>query len=112
MSYFIRETERESRSDTGYIEFQKGAFADTFWHEDSLLINEEEFRDLHMAGLFRRAFEDYDYYGITEVTIEDWNRLCELVGDCNEELRLAFNELRIWAEECFEEYEVFNILGL
>lgn len=31
-----------------------------------------------MSGLIRQVIKDFDYYGITEVTKKQWNRLVEL----------------------------------
>ena len=65
-----------------------------------------------MSGLIRQVIKDFDYYGITEVTKKQWNRLVELSKATSAKAEPILTEAASWAEECFKENEVFTIIGM
>ncbi len=112
MSYFITEAERGLIGSTAFVEIQKGNFHDEFWMDDSIYISAEDFDDLKLSRIIRKAIPDFDKYGVTVLNGEDWELLYEVLYGESEELRELADELAVWAEDCFSDNDSFSILGL
>ncbi len=111
MQYFWTEEERKQRHTTDCFEFQKGVHAH-HWLEDSLCMEEDLFRELGLSRFFKEHLQQFDYFGVTEVTYEDWEELLEHAYERGGDIAKVFEELEPWAEECFEEQDVFSICGI
>ena len=109
MNYFITPSKKEG---TCYFEFQKGPFQNRFWQEDSLLLPADDFDQLNLKSIFKLFLPDFSYYGITTVSKSQWKQIAAYADHLDSSIRTLFLELLPWVEECFEEYEVFSILGI
>ena len=111
MKYFVTDNERES---TCYHEFYKGKWdGSTFWREDSLC--------LHDAVMIEnKGFEDaimeviptYDPFGETEVSIEAWEKIGQIIREKDERSQELYQEANVWVTDVFKEYDCFTILGI
>ena len=111
MKYFCTETERKASKSTCYFEFQKGRHKGKHWLKDSISIHDDLLSD-EIYQVFVVAISQFDPFGITEVTKEQWQQVksrAELVGG---EALVAITEMEDWVVECFEEEEVFTICGI
>lgn len=112
MKYFITEKERKKMGGTCFFEFQKGQEHQeeklSFWKEDSLLLDAELMDEFK----FGKLFPEFDYYGNTIVTRENWEIAKEKVKEKSKEVQDIFRELVPFAEENFKQYDYFLILGL
>ena len=111
IGYFVDENQRKASQSTSYFEFQKGHYT-TCWCENSINICTWLWDEYEMSGLIRQVIKDFDYYGITEVTKKQWNRLVELSKATSAKAEPILMEAASWAEECFKENEVFTIIGM
>lgn len=106
LKYFITEEQRREQGGTCYFEFQKGQSSPDYeyvcWKEDSVLMH----MDIADAIGLRRMIDGFDYYGVTVVDREKWDKL-KLKAD-----KELADELEEWAEENFREYDYFVIIGL
>ena len=97
-----------------YHEFFKGRWnGEPPWKEDSLLIGDNE---LHEVDGFVQALSDavpeYDMYGETEVSAEQWRQVGVFIRNKDKESRTVYGEIDTWAQEVFREHDCFTILGL
>lgn len=93
-------TEKERKGSTAYIEFQKGHYDGQCWKEDSLLVHCDVFEETGCAALFKKMIPGFDYYGITWVSEEVWEKV--KAASCN----AVVDEIDAWAEGGF------TVLGL
>ena len=98
---------------TNYLEFTKEPF-DEFkaWKEDSLFIYGGMFDELGFNKLFRSVVSNFDFYDNTKVTKDDWDKLYEKSRSMDLKVIVAFDELKIWADRCFEKCDSFTIIGV
>lgn len=99
---------------TDYIEFAKGALdMEHFvvWREDSTYIRGKLFDAFGFNQLFRSVLSKFDFYDNTLVTKVDWERLYQESRKGNQKVRDAFDELKIWVDDCFLNHETFVIIG-
>ena len=109
--YFITDKERKG---TCYHEFYRGKWdGSTFFREDSLLLHDDE---LSCHRDFRRALKtvipDYDPYGETVVTKEQWQRIGEILCSKGKDSQDLYKEAYEWVREAFENCGCFTILGI
>ena len=112
MKYFVYDNQRKG---TCYHEFYKGQWdGKTFWKSDSLFLHDDFL--FHLNDLVDAIIEIapcYDPYGETEITIEQWNKIGEIVKGKNKESQEAYREADLWLKgEVFPKYECFTILGI
>ena len=111
MKYFCTENERKESKSTCYFEFQKGRHKGKHWLEDSLCIHNDLLSD-EIYQIFVNVIPQFDPFGITEVSPEQWQQMkcnAEAVGG---EVLIAIMELDEWVEKCFEKEKVFTICGI
>lgn len=98
---------------TNYLEFTKEPF-DEFeaWKKDSLYIYGGLFDKLGLNKLLRSVVKNFDFYDNTKITKDDWDKLYEKSRSMNSKVIVAFDELKIWVDECFGEYDYFVIRGV
>ena len=112
MQFFIDEKQRKSSHSTCYLEFQKGHFSGEFWLDDSINISGDLWDRYHLSGTFTSVIKGFDYYGITEVTQKQWEKV---IVHCREFNPIGYDVLKEaepWVSECFKEHDVFTIAGL
>lgn len=62
--------------------------------------------------MFVAAIPQFDPFGITEVTKEQWKQVKSRAESVGGEALVAVTEMEDWVVECFEEEEVFTICGI
>ncbi len=112
MNYFCTEQERKASHSTCYLEFQKGSFQGECWLSDSISLHIDIFDGLKLYQLFRKAIPEFDFYGITEVTLDEWEKLKEFALEQGEEVQKVIEELSMWVLDCFETEKIFTICGI
>lgn len=84
-----------------------------FWSADSLYLHDDVVCDLDLyRQLFKAANVEFNNYGVTEITLSDWNALVNRARELGGETEELIEELRPWAEDNFQKNEVFTILGI
>ena len=111
MKYFCTETERKASKSTCYFEFQKGRHKGKHWLEDSISIHDDLLRD-EIYQVFVAAIPQFDPFGITEVTKEQWQQVKSRAEAAGGEALVAIIEIEDWVVKCFEEEKVFTICGI
>lgn len=111
MRYFMSEAERRSSRSTLYFELQKGNYHNKCWLDDSVCIHADIWNSLSLTELFTKALPNFSYYGLTEVSPDDFEKLKEL-SKGSEQWENVISQLSPWAEECFENNTVFTICGI
>ena len=113
MHYFITEQERRTRKlGSCFFEFQRGAYRQECWLEDSLLLDADLFDSMKLYELFRKALPEFAYYGLTTVTQEQWEKLCRAADAHSSQAAALIAELTPWAEDCFRSDGLFTICGI
>ena len=101
MRYFVNEDERKASGSTCYFEFQKGKHRNNHWLKDSICIHADLFEELLLFHLFADSLGRFEYYGPTnEIGKEQWYKIIEKSKE-NEHWELVVEEMRPWAEKCF-----------
>ena len=99
-----------------FYEFVQGDWDEKsliFWSSDSLYLHDDVVTDLELTSrLFKASDVAFNNYGITKITLDDWNALVKQANEVGGEISELIEELRPWAEENFQKNEVFTILGI
>ena len=111
MKYFIDEKTRKQLGSSCYFEFQKG-LSDEFWRDDSLLLHADIFDDMKLAKIFKEGLDNFNYYGNTVISAEQWDRFYSFAISKNKEAAELFSELNDWAKECYKDNDVIVIIGI
>ena len=111
MKYFVTDNER---THTAYHEFYKGKWdGKTFWKADSLSLDDNVlYGHRGFADALHKAVPEFDPYGITEISAEQWLRLHNFIPEDDAESLEMYNEADKWLKAVFDEYGCFTILGL
>ena len=83
-----------------------------FWKEDSLLLHMDLFNRLNLPSVFITALPDFDYYGETTVTVDQYEALKATALAQGGEIAELFSEFDVWAAECFKVESCFTIQGI
>jgi len=112
MRFFISEDERKRSGSTEFIEFQKGRDDGKCWHIDSISMDEELFSELHLRRFFTKILPDFDYYGITQVSREDFENLKENAAAFSLDADACMKELDDWLGTNGDSDILFTIYGI
>lgn len=112
MKYFVTENRRRESHSTCYFEFQRGKYDGKCWKEDSLSIQDGLFNKTGLGKVLDEVLTDFDYYGTTEVSLEQWEKIKAILSESGGELKELLAELGPWAEENFKEYDFFTVWGM
>ncbi|MDE6724320.1 MAG: hypothetical protein K2J79_01835 [Ruminiclostridium sp.] len=112
MKYFINEELRKESHSTCYFEFQRGKYKNKCWKEDSLNLPQGIFVQLNLGKIISEIIPEFDYYGITKVNLEQWEKLKELLAEKGGEYEDLLTELEPWVNENFKNFKVFTICGM
>lgn len=95
------------------FEFMQGRLSDTHWLEDSIYLTEETIVKTKLVDFLTLTLTNFNYYGPTEVTEEDWNNIKHNVSASNSEItkQLVF-EIDEWAKKSFKSHSCFTICGI
>ncbi len=112
MKYFVNEAERKASGSSCYFEFQKGKYHDKCWLSDSLSIHMELFDELKLYDLISSVIPSFDYYGLTEIDWDDWNKIVKQSHLAGRKAEEAICEANQWALACFSEVPIITICGI
>lgn len=104
--------QRKALGGTCYFEFQHGSFRHKYWQGRSVYMHADVFDELNLFELFTEAIPDFDYFGVTEVSPNQYDKLRVLARDRGGEIAAVFEELDGWVKNCFQTENVFSILGI
>ena len=108
--YFVSPKERNGSC---YYEFYKGKWDEkTFWKEDSICIDDNDWYDCEFVDILIKYAPNYDPFGETEINKFQWEQIktdCLLCGGKSAALA---KEADHWMIDTFSKYSVFTILGI
>lgn len=107
-NYFIKPQDREG---TVYHEFYRGKWKEDFWNKNSICIDDDDMTG-RFVELIKKFVPNYDYFGITEITFEQWQQIKNEGLLTNDETADIITQAESWIEETFKEHKVFTILGI
>ncbi|MCD7748336.1 MAG: hypothetical protein LUI61_08415 [Firmicutes bacterium] len=112
MKYFVDEVKRKETHSTCYFEFQRGYYHDKCWLEDSISIRDTLWDEYHLSDLISCVIDDFDYYGVTIVTKNQWGEITKISENSGLIWHEVIAEAAPWVTECFKKHDVFTILGI
>ncbi len=110
--YFLNARERENIGSTEFWEFQTGEYTEKHWLENSMYIHDDVILEINAAEIFDTVFSSFGYYGITRVTLNEWNAMKAAAEKTGGAVKEMFSELELWAEKCLESNMCFTICGI
>lgn len=110
MKYFVSERERKNSNTTCYLEFQKGKSDDECWKADSVCIRDSLWDEYELSELFESVVPNFDYYGTTEITREQWEEIVKRCQDTQQ--KRIIEDVCAWVDTCFESFDCFSIVGM
>ena len=112
MRFFITEEDRKRSGSSEYIEFQKGRYDGECWHIDSISMAEQTFYDMKLRRFVSSVLPQFDYYGLTQVTSSEFEKLKNEAPLFSNEAAECMNELSAWIGDSKEDDVVFTICGM
>ena len=109
MKYFVFDYQRDG---TCYHEFYKGKWdGKTFWKSDSISLSDDDLDYFYDA--IREVIPQYDPYGDTEISIDQWNKIGEMILTKHIKTQEIYREADDWLKsQVFPKYNCFTILGI
>lgn len=112
MDFFVKEARRKASHSTFYFEFQRGSYKDKCWLPDSISIYADLWDEYHLSDLVCQVIKEFDYYGMTVVTEQQWNEIVKIARKTGGVWEKVIENAVPWATDCFKKHDVFTILGL
>lgn len=112
MKYFITEDVRKATGSTCFFEFQKGKYHNKCWLPDSISIENDVFDELKLYEIIKTVIPDFDYYGLTEISRNSWDRIVKQAIAVGGKAEEAITEANEWAMATYSEYSVITICGI
>ena len=111
MKYFVNDNQRTS---TCYHEFYKGKWdGHTFWNSDSISIHDDlMFDNPDFQDAIEEVIPSYDPLGTTEITLEEWRKIGEMILKKDSVSQEIYHEADVWLKDVFEVYGCFTIIGM
>ena len=103
---------RKKLGGTCYFEFQRGQYRGKHWLECSVFLHADLFDSLNLYEVFSQALPKFDYYGVTEVTPDQYINLKTLALHRGSQAAALIRELDPWVEDCFLTETRFTICGI
>lgn len=110
--FLCNAAQRKARGGTLYFEFQRGRHQGKHWLDRSVYLYADLFDQLNLYELFVQALPHFDYYYLTEVTPEQYEKLASLALARGGDTAALFRELDHWVRDCFLTENVFTICGI
>ena len=85
--------------------------SDSFWLEDSIYLADSPWGMGALAPTIQQVFDDFGWYGITRVSLEQWNHIAALHLAEKPQNAHFFDGVRQWLEEGNLGADYFWILG-
>ena len=112
MRFFVTEEERKMSGNTSFIEFQKGEYNGNCWHIDSICMDEDIFYDLRLRSFFMANLPQFDYYGITQVSGSEFEKILEASSEFSTDVSACIAELKEWLGDTEGKEILFTICGM
>lgn len=111
MRYFVF---NKDRNGTCYHEFYKGKWdKKTNWKHDSLYLDDDVLScNIGFVEAIREVIFDYDLYGVTEISVEQWDEIGKFIINKDSNSIALYQELNKWLEKVFQEHDCFTVLGI
>ena len=68
--------------------------------------------EFDLTRLFESVIHDFDYYDTNAVTKAQWEQIVKLCSKKGSLWNKVIAEAALWVEQCFEEYDIFTIVGM
>lgn len=95
------------------FEFMQGQLNDSHWQDDSIYLTEEILAETKLVDFLELTLKNFNYFGPTEVTEEDWNKLKRNINASSSEItKQLVYEIDEWTKECFKVHTCFTICGI
>ena len=112
MKYFIDSSKRKKSQSTEYHGFRQRKWDwKTHWKEDSIYLHDDLFTN-GFAKAIRSVVPDYNYYGPTEISKNEWDMIGKAVENEADETKKLYQEATLWLDMIFQKYDCFTILGI
>lgn len=112
MRYFVNADERKKSGSSCFIEFQRGEYNGSCWRDDSLCMSDEIFHELKLNRLFSRVLPQFDYFGITPVSLEGFQKIKQASEGFSEEIYECILELEDYFKDDYNVDILFTICGM
>lgn len=83
-----------------------------FRSDDSIYMHDDIMVQLKFGELILKVIPTFTDYGETEINTYNWEIIYETAKNENGELKAMIEELSLWVNDTFSEYNVFTILGI
>lgn len=110
--FLYNAAQRKAQGGTCYFEFQRGRHRKKHWLESSVYLHMDLFEHMNLFELFSEALPHFDYFGLTEVTPAQYEKLKALAFSRGVDTAALFQELDHWVQDCFFTKNVFTICGI
>jgi len=95
------------------FEFMRGHLKEEHWLESSIYMTEEIFQAANLEEILTTTIGNFNYYGPTEITEQDWNRIRKAADVSNSEIaKIVISEIDDWSKDCFQTETCFTICGI
>lgn len=102
----------EQRQGTCYQELINGPYREEVWGRDSLYLEDDYIDTLGLYDLLIASVPQYDRWGITEVTKEQWEQMNSKAKELGGEAYVVMEEIQQWAKQKKHKETVYTILGV
>jgi len=111
LKYFIK---KDQCKGTCYHEFYKGKWDnETRWKDSSVYLHDDILYDAQdFVDAIREVITDYDPYGPTEVSVDDWLKIGKIADQKDILAREIYQDANMWVQLACVECGCITILGI
>ncbi len=77
-----------------------------------LLHDDVMFKNQGFVNAVMEVIPTYDPYGETEISLEIWKKIGQVIKEKDEKSKELYREADVWLNDVFKEYECITILGI
>ena len=77
-----------------------------------LLHDDVMFKNQGFVDAVIEVIPTYDPFGETEITLEIWDKIGQVIKEKDERSKELYQEADVWLNDVFKEYECITILGI
>ena len=77
-----------------------------------LLHDDVMFKIQGFVNAVMEVIPTYDPYGETEISLEIWKKIGQVIKEKDEKSKELYREADVWLNDVFKEYECITILGI
>jgi hypothetical protein len=110
VKYFVYNNQRDG---TCYHEFYKGKWNRwKYWKSDSIFLD-DDYLFKGFSDAIKEIVPYYDPFGATKISIDQWNKIGEIITAKDIESQEVYHEADLWLkEQVFHKHKCFTILGI